>query len=368
MTGFESIGGAGRPGAGSAPDVSPSVPQALDHSLACAIISVDRQRRITGFTPKASELTGLAAEAVLGQAVSLLPEPLPGLFQEALSEEVSHWERHVLLPSSSGGQFTVRVSALALHAADGAGGGAVLVLHDVTPVRFLDENLRRLDRLASIGTLSASMAHEVKNAMVAIKTFVDLLVRQNQEAALAEIVGKEMRRIDSIVSQMLRFSGPARPAFATLPLHRILEDALTLVQHHLEGRKIRLVRDFQADPDTVRGDLYQLQQAFLNLFLNSLQAMGAHGELRVTTELVEGPELAGPQVRVSVRDTGIGIAPENLKRLFDPFFTTKPDGTGLGLPITRRILEEHHGSIGVTSELNEGTTFTLLLPSASRQP
>jgi two-component system sensor histidine kinase AtoS len=301
----------------------------------------------------------------------MLPAPLPELLAETMRERRPLPNRHILLPAPDGAQFTVRISTTPMLAPDGQPTGAVAVLHDLTPARLLDDSLRRMDRLASIGTLSASMAHEVKNAMVAIKTFVDLLIKKNQDAALADVVGKEMRRIDSIVSQMLRFAGPAKPAFTQIHVHHLLEESLCLVQHHLEGRRIRLVRDFQADPDTLRGDLYQLEQAFLNLFFNALEAMGANGELRVSTELLPagGPDTPrAPALRVHVHDTGIGIAPENLDRLFDPFFTTKPNGTGLGLPITRRIVQEHQGAISVASELNQGTTFTLTLPSASRQP
>jgi signal transduction histidine kinase len=170
---------------------------------------------------------------------------------------------------------------------------------------------------------------------------------------------------------MLRFAGPAKPTFAPVRLHLLLDESLNLVQHHLEGRRIKLLRDFRADPDTLRGDVYQLQQAFLNLFFNALEAMGSNGELKVATEFLPagGQETPrGPLLRVTVCDTGVGIAPEHLERLFDPFFTTKPNGTGLGLPITRRIVQEHQGAITVDSELNRGTTFVLLLPSAARQP
>lgn len=348
-----------------------SFPQILDRCLASALIAIDPAQAIVLFNAEAAALTGLTQAAVLQQPSSVLPAPLPDLLGNALRDPGAPAMRHILLPGPDGAQFTVRISTAALTSAGGALTGLLAVLHDLTPARLLDDNLRRLDRLASIGTLSASMAHEVKNAMVAIKTFVDLLIRKNRDAPLADVVDREMRRIDSIVSQMLRFAGPAKPTFAPVHLHQLLEESLSLVQHHLEGRRIRLVRDFQADPDTLRGDMYQLQQAFLNLFFNALEAMGANGELRVTTELlpaggVETPR--APAIRVTVRDTGVGIAPENLDRLFDPFFTTKPNGTGLGLPITQRIVYEHQGAISVASELNLGTSFVLLLPSAAQQP
>src|SRR5207245_8400399 len=148
-----------------------------------------------------------------------------------------------------------------------------------------EQELRRLDRLASIGTLSASMAHEIKNALVAGKTFIDLLLEKHQDAELVEIVRREMGRIDSIVSQMLRFAVPAKPTFSTIRLHEILDHSLRLVQPQLEGKSISLSRSFQAASDLVNGDDYQLQQAFVNLFLNALEAMGPNGTLTVATDI-----------------------------------------------------------------------------------
>jgi signal transduction histidine kinase len=348
--------------------------QILDQYLVSGIVAIDERQRITAFSPDTGKLLGLTVVEALHQSSELLPGPLRNVLHDALSRGESAAISQITLPGPAGLALVVRVSTALLQGADGKTLGAIAVLNDVTPAGHLDQNLRKLDRLASIGMLSASMAHEIKNAMVAVKTFVDLLIKKNQDTSLAGIVGREMTRIDSIVSQMLRLAGPARPTFGVIHLHPIIEQSLSLVQHHLEGRRIRLTASLRAEPDTLRGDVYQLEQAFINLFFNALDAMGAHGELNVATEFVPtgGPDNPhAPVLRVAIRDTGVGIPPENLERLFDPFFTTKPHGTGLGLPITRRIVQEHRGIITVASELNNGTTFTLLLPtadSAMRQP
>ena len=359
----------------SAPAGGPaSSAQILDQCLASGIVVIDERQRVTAFSPDAGKLLGLTVTETLHQSIELLPEPLRNLLRDVSSGGEAAGTGQITLPATTGTALVVRVSTASLQNAGGKTLGAIAVLNDVTPAGHLDQNLRKLDRLASIGMLSASMAHEIKNAMVAVKTFVDLLIKKNQDTSLAEIVGREMSRIDSIVSQMLRFAGPARPTFGVIHLHPIIEQSLNLVQHHLEGRRISLNSSFRAEPDMLRGDAYQLEQAFLNLFFNALDAMGAHGELNVATEFVPagGPDNPqAPVLRIAVRDTGVGIPPENLERLFDPFFTTKPHGTGLGLPITRRIVQEHRGVITVASELNNGTTFTLLLPtadSATRQP
>jgi signal transduction histidine kinase len=245
---------------------------------------------------------------------------------------------------------------------------AIAVLHDVTPAKRVEQNVLRADRLASLGTLAASMAHEIKNALVAVKTFVDLLRQHDPEPDLTEIVGREIRRIDSILSQMLKLAGPAKPSFVPLHAHDVLAHSLRLVQHQIEGKKVHLHRDFRATPDWIQGDEYQLQQAFINFFFNALEAMGPEGQLSVMTDLAV-PDVTGTPARKSqsyfrlrIQDTGIGVPPENLDRLFEPFFTTKPNGTGLGLPISRRIIEEHGGTVAVQSELNKGTLLSILLP------
>jgi signal transduction histidine kinase len=148
---------------------------------------------------------------------------------------------------------------------------------------------------------------------------------------------------------------------------------LRLVQPQLERKSVEVSRSFQAAPDLVQGDDYQLEQAFVNLFLNALEALGPNGTLSVATEVCSaqaksarpGASMEGPQLRVTIKDTGAGIPPENMARLFEPFFTTKPKGTGLGLPITRRIILEHRGDISVQSRPGQGTTFQILLPASA---
>jgi signal transduction histidine kinase len=199
---------------------------------------------------------------------------------------------------------------------------------------------------------------------------VDLLAEKHQDAELAEIVRREMGRIDSIVSQMLRFAAPAKRTFSAVRLHEVLNHSLRLVQPQLQSKAIALSRSIRAAQDVVEGDDHQLQQAFVNLFLNALEAMEPHGTLTVATETVEtaaapkGARQPGGarQLRVTIKDTGPGISAENMGRLFEPFFTTKKGGTGLGLPITRRIIEEHRGVLQLESQPNQGATFSILLP------
>lgn len=220
----------------------------------------------------------------------------------------------------------------------------------------VQSNLRRLDRLANLGLFSASIAHEIKNRLVAVNTFCQVLVEQSEHREMAEMVRRELKQIDGLVTQMLRLATPKPVTLAPVNAHELLDATLCLLEHQMSDRMIALRRDYQANPATVIADESRLQQALINLLLNAVEAMGHGGELTVATEA------GGGSLRISIRDTGSGIAPENFGLIFDTFFTTKKHGTGLGLAISRRMVEEHHGKIEVQSEVGKGSTFSILLP------
>jgi two-component system, NtrC family, sensor histidine kinase AtoS len=364
-------------------DVPPAVAEAGDgldfthvlrDCLACAVISVDHQGKINGFNSRAETLTRLKASRLLGKSMDQLPAPVRQALAETLSAGKSQADRQVILHLENHREVALQVSSSLVTGAGGKTTGAVAVLNDVSPAVKWEASMRRLDRLHSVGALSASMAHEVKNAFVAVKTFVDLLLEQNKQADLAEVVRLEMGRIDTLLSQMRKFSGPAKPQFSRIRLHFVLDKSLQLIQHLLADKKIKVTRAFAAPHDSLIGDADQLEQCFINLFFNALDALKPNGRLTVSTGLVPaGVKISGllhdqnhPLLRVIIQDNGTGIPPENMERLFEPFFTTKPDGTGLGLAITRRIIQEHHGVIIANSDLDQGTTFQIILPTAAR--
>lgn len=227
----------------------------------------------------------------------------------------------------------------------------------------LPEHFRRLDRLANLGLVAASAAHEIKNGLVAVSTFVELLAQKSDEPEMAALVRRELQRINALVTQMLRFASPKPAAFAPVPVHELLDHSLRLLEHQIDGHLIVLKRDFSAAPDAVYGDESQLQQALMNLLLNAVEAIGQQGELAITTQNVT-PSDGRLRLNILIRDTGPGIAAEDLPHLFEPFFTTKKNGTGLGLAICRRVVEEHRGTIEIQSAVGRGSTFIISLPAA----
>jgi signal transduction histidine kinase len=234
-----------------------------------------------------------------------------------------------------------------------AGGSAATVVD-------LQENLRRLDRLANLGLVSASLAHEIKNGLVSINVFIELLLQKGDDLEMTEVVRRELKRIDMLVTQMLRFASPKPKLFASIHVHELLDHSVRLLEHQMNGSLITLERQYRAENDLLHADESQLQQALMNLLMNAVEAVGSNGTLTISTDIAAGAD-GVRRLKISIRDTGTGITPENLKHLFEPFFTTKKNGTGLGLSITRRIVEEHRGVIEVQSEPGQGSTFMISL-------
>lgn len=341
---------------------------ALRDCLSPGVIVINRHKQMISCSPEAERMFALPSGKTANAPLAILPLEIQNIATEVLAHRKSQNVSELAISSSPQPIRKFQVNALPI----GLGPAEILVvltLTDISGFTRLQQSVERLDRLATAGTLAAGMAHEIKNALVAVKTFVELLLEKNKDAELAEIVGREISRVNAIVRQLLKFGGTTRPERAPVRLHDVLEHSLRMVQHQLDGKLISLNRSFKATSDTVQGDNQQLEQVFVNLFMNAVDATGANGSLTVETEFVTSaqptaePLLGQPHVRVTVADTGAGISPENLAQMFEPFFTTKHHGTGLGLPITRRIVQEHQGLITVESQPNKGTTFSIVLPA-----
>jgi signal transduction histidine kinase len=337
--------------------------------LACGIAVVDNRRILMLWNDEAGRILRFRAGWVPPLASEKLPPAVRDMAEEILATGQRlprRWLEKARGETELPGDLWCGGAPVLLT---GGERGAVLVLGDSVSARTAEGHLQRLNRLASAGTLAAGHAHEIKNALVAGKTFIDVLVERNQDAELAELVRRELRRIDLLVSHMLRFAGPAQPAFAPVRLHEVLDHALRLVQHRAQAKSITVHRAYAAPDDLVQGDDYQLEQAFLNVMLNAIDAMGSHGTLTIATNPVAaevcgaGAPADNGEICVRIQDTGSGIPARHLRRMFEPFFSTKEEGTGLGLAVTRRIVRDHSGDIRVESQSERGATFTIILPT-----
>lgn len=227
------------------------------------------------------------------------------------------------------------------------------------------KQLSRADRLASLGELASRIAHEIKNPLAGISGVVQIFYenpsKEYTEKLLQSIL-KQINRLDKIVDDILHYSSSPPLEFKPVEMNKLLEKTLFWILPSSQESKIKIEKDFAADLPWVKADLNQLEQVFLNILINAVQAMPGEGKLRVRTRLIEGAR-GRQEVVVSIEDTGVGMTEEVLNNAFTPFFTTKHRGTGLGLAIAHQIIEQHYGSIAATSEPLKGSTFTVTLPS-----
>jgi signal transduction histidine kinase len=240
-------------------------------------------------------------------------------------------------------------------------------LFKATPVELVAQReqllveVRKGEQMKAVGTLAAGLAHEIKNPLASIKTFTDYLDAHYADPAFRakfkKIVGGEVERINLIVQQLLDFAKPVPPKLAPIDVPRLLDETVELLNSELVERRVEVDRCYDASA-TILGDPQQLKQVFLNLILNSLQAMNGNGRLAIQTGRT------GSELVVTIADNGVGIDPKDLPRIFEPFFTTKPSGTGLGLAVVQGIVKEHRGRIAVESHPGQGTTTQLFLPIA----
>ena len=350
--------------------------EVLLDNLVTGVVAADTEGRVTVCNREAQRILSLSGRgAIIGRpAAEILPGPMWAELRDSL---VSGWDvrdRDLVLRPQSPEEQSVRFATAVFGGEGRVASGVLLVVQDTSAIRKLEEQIRRGDRLASIGTLAAGMAHEIKNPLVCLKTFVQLLPSQYDDPdfrnTFIPLLGNEVERIDAIVSQLLNFSRPVKPLLAPIALHAVLDDAVQLAAQQIKAKGLVFERHYHAGRDRLLGDKRLLGQVFLNLFLNGIDATERGGTLTVSTRLISPPhqpwrhalQEADAWIEVRVRDSGCGIAPEDRQRIFDPFFTTKANGTGLGLSVTHGIVLDHQGLIDVESTPGAGTCFCVLLP------
>jgi signal transduction histidine kinase len=223
------------------------------------------------------------------------------------------------------------------------------------------QELRRAAQLASVGELASGIAHEIKNPLIGVASGVDLLSKRiaadPQSAVLLEQIHTQIRRIELAIQDLLSYATPKDPLFTWTDPKQLVDRLVSLVRPQADAAGVRITEGSAGVLPTIRVDPELITQALVNLALNAIQAMESGGTLQISVETEDG------SVRFSISDTGKGIAPDELERIFRPFYTTKHQGTGLGLAITRTIVERHGGYITAKSELDTGSTFTLVIPA-----
>ena len=333
-------------------------------SMTNGLMTIDLEKKIVTVNEMAERIIGRGKEGIAGFSMEQVlgeQHPLYKILMETLTEEkgISHIE--VELKRDGESLWLIAGTSL-LIGGEGKTIGALTIFQDITQIKTLEEKLRQADRLAALGTLSAGLAHEIKNPLSAIKTFVQLLPQKVGNPSFMEkfniTVPREVDRINHLVEDLLELTRKRVRSLVDLKVDALIHQVIDLHGEELKRRQIAFQDHLNKTILPVHGDAETLYRAFSNLIINAIQAMPNGGTLSISSKL----DSSSTSLEITFRDTGIGMDETTAKNIFNPFFTTKDKGVGLGLALTRKIIEDHRGTIEVVSEKGMGTAFTVHLP------
>jgi len=255
-------------------------------------------------------------------------------------------------------EITIEVSIFPLNY-ESANKGIVIIIDDITDIKKLQQQMQRNDKLAALGELSTGVAHEIRNPLAIIKMIGQTMQSElkDNDSALKEleIIDDEVERANKVIKSLMEFGKPSKNEKTYCSLNSVIEEVLIIANKYNINHGVNV--EFKAlEVPYIYADKEQLKQAFINIIFNAVDAMPNGGDLSISTEE------QGDWVKAIFKDNGEGVKEEDLQKIFNPFFTTKDQGTGLGLPIVHRIIEEHRGIINVYSKVGEGTRFEIFFP------
>jgi two-component system, NtrC family, sensor histidine kinase PilS len=336
-------------------------------SIRSGLVTTDLDGRIFTFNVAAEEITGYREEAIRGKDASILFGEMKDHISDTLhaleaGERSPRFETNCL--TSEGMRLRLGYSISPLSSEAGEITGIVISFQDLTHVRSLEETSRRQDRLAAIGRMAASIAHEIRNPLAAMRGSIQMLRSEmdsdSSQTELMEIILRESDRLNRIITDFLSYARPRSLAPARVDVGDLLHQTFALMRHSPEiAANQSIVEELPSEALFAEADEGQLKQVFWNLARNALQAMPDGGTLRATLE----PN-SDSRLRIAFSDTGRGMSPEQVDQLFEPFSSTT-GGTGLGLSIVYQIIRDHGGTINVRSRVGQGTTITVELPVAA---
>ena len=329
-----------------------------------AVFALDRQNTVRFWNRGAEALFGWSIEEAVGRTVHQLFPDVDPITLEIFTPVDAHAaiaKREIELVVRTGARVWVELSRTPLLDGSGRPNGFTFVVRDVTERRRAAENMAFAERMSAVGNMAAALAHEIGTPLGVISNNAEYLLLDlgddDPRREDLEVMLREAERIGGLVRDLLEFARPEKPEMEELRLEDVLERIERLVRHTARKQKTELAFTSEKDLPPVYGDANQLEQVVLNLTMNALQAVKQGGRV----ELQLGARESGVVLRVI--DDGPGIAPEDLERIFHPFFTTKPNGTGLGLAVCKRIVEEHRGHLTAGRTESGGAAFLVWLPA-----
>jgi two-component system sensor histidine kinase AtoS len=334
-------------------------------SMTNGLITVDLAERMVTVNERAERILKKRKEEMVGLPLEKaleFPHPLYQLLKETLFHGKGVFLSELELKREEGSLWLMGSTSL-LTDGEGKRIGALAVFQDITETKALEERLRKADRLAALGTVSAGLAHEIKNPLSAIKTFVQLLPRKVENPSFMDkfntTVPREIDRINQLLEDLLELTRTKQRPFVNLDVNQLIMQVIDLHGEEMAKRQIEFEAHLEKTLPQVLGDQEKIYRAFSNLVINAIQAMPEGGSLSVSSAIENS---AYPMIRIKFSDTGIGMDEMTAKSLFNPFFTTKDKGIGLGMALTHKIIEDHRGTIEVMSEKGKGASIILTFP------
>jgi PAS domain S-box-containing protein len=317
-------------------------------SMSDGVIAVNPEGDITTFNRAASKILKYEADDVRGQSFEKL-------FGQLLQPESERQTRE--LTTHDGAQVPITEKSALLSNASGEGTGAVMVFQDQRELESLREQIRQKDRLAAIGEMAATVAHEIRNPLGGIRGFAALLERDLEEEdpkyRLIQKILTGVKSLERVVNELLEYTRPIQLTRKQVPLNEIIDSALGFID--LADKEIAV--DSSVEPElNVSVDIHLIRQALINVLVNAVQSIEKSGTITMRSNV------HGEEIQLDIADTGCGMDAPVQEQIFSPFFTTKEKGTGLGLAAVHKTMQAHGGTIEVKSQLHEGSTFTLKLP------
>ncbi|RJP73372.1 MAG: PAS domain S-box protein [Candidatus Abyssobacteria bacterium SURF_17] len=346
-------------------------------SVTNGVIAINVKGEITAFNKAAERITGLDAESVIQRAFSEVFATDFGASFQRRSGQMEHGQRYTSRDLKVKGRHPFPVRESNSFTRDGRGEitGAVKVFEDLSELRELEEQARRQDRLAALGQMAATVAHEIRNPLGGIEGFASLLARDfdadDPRSKLVTKIQEGARSLNRVVTELLVFTRPMKLDFKTIELPMLVNETLGFLSSDIKAANIRLQKRLGKGELKVTGDAEQLKRVLLNIMLNAVQAMPNGGTLKVgcrqgslspAARKMLGHCRNGSWAEVSIRDSGPGIEESEIPRIFNPFYTTKEKGTGLGLSVAAKIVDAHRGQILASNSPRGGALFVVSLP------
>jgi len=332
------------------------------------VIAADGDGRIFLYNRAAERMVGISRENVIDQDLGILPTIIAQGLRTAAEYKRARSGNRIDLPRPGQNSIPIACSTSALTRVPAQSGGAVAVINDLTVIEQLENERQRTERLELMRVLTAGMAHEIRNPLVAVRTFAELLpTRLDDEefrTTFMETATDEIEQIERLVRQLLSLSKPATVTSEVIDVNKLCQSIVRSASAQAEAKQISLTVNLGDLSTHPVGDETRLHQAIVNLVNNALDAEPEGGTIQITTEQTDTAD-GGERVLVRVHNAGSYIPPGKVDKIFKPFYTDKSEGTGLGLAICQTIIEEHNGTLEVHSEPDEGTEFVVGLPAGA---